>query len=64
MLTNESAYTQHRYVWGGGGDRQTLRSESRGLARKKTIIFSSDFLPAMASDHSFVTYKLELLKSR
>ena len=44
------------------GDGQTLQSESRGLVTRR--LFSKDFLPAMTSDHSFMTYKLEFLKNR
>ena len=53
------SYTQHREVLLGTG---TVRSESRGLMTRR--LFSTDFLPAMTSDHSSMTYKLELLKNR
>ena len=44
------------------GDDQTLRSKSCVLATRR--LFSTDFLPAMPSNHSSMTNKLELLKNR
>ena len=48
------------FFWDADG--QSLRSESRGIATRR--LFSTDFLLAMASNHSSMTYKLELLLNR
>ena len=61
-LQNNISYTRvpilNTMMFLGDGDGQTLRSESHWLTMRPLF-----FLPAMASDHSSMIYKLELLKN-
>ena len=58
---HKRAYTQHcdRDVLLGRGQSDSSKRDSQ-----QEDYFSTDFLPAMASDPSSMTYKLELLKNR